>query len=39
VVNDSVDVEFVGASPPHPHFDGNQLEIIPINRKRNNILL
>jgi hypothetical protein len=32
---DSVDGEVVGASPPHPLFDGYKLEMVPINRKRN----
>jgi hypothetical protein len=29
----------VGASPPHPQFDGYKLKVVPINRKHNNPLL
>jgi hypothetical protein len=35
----TVDSNVTGASPPHPHFGENKLEIIPINGKRNSILL
>jgi hypothetical protein len=29
----------VGASPPHPQFDGYKLKVVPINRKHTNPLL
>jgi hypothetical protein len=35
-VKDSVDVQFVGASPPHPNNVGYKLKVVPINRKHNN---
>jgi hypothetical protein len=35
---DSIGGKVVGASPPHPLFDGYKLKTIPISLKRNNIL-